>query len=361
MAAIARVGVGRAHESGLEHSGQMDVVEIAAAAGDEVGILDARHRRSEISNAHIGLLFWTAALPCIWSVVVGPTRLTASFKNRTGRSKRKRGKAWNELRRQRHVDGGAYRRGPRSRRPSLAADRPPCLRSGAACARRAVSRDPDQSAGVSRLAADRRLRWTHMWRRSLDGFTEFSVGDDAVLLGNGFGGTVALAFALAHPKRIGKLVLCDAAACFPEPGKQAFRVMSRESRGRRPRHHCRHRRQAGLLSRLSRRPSAGNRRTPRRSAGDRSGRIPGGLRVAGGCRPGTGAGAARGSDPRRLRRTRSGDAAGVQQTDRRADSARALCRTSDMRTLSAVRAAAGLSRCGPRFHPSFERFRSVRQ
>lgn len=59
-----------------------------------------------------------------------------------------------------------------------------------------------------------------------DGFEEFRIESDAILLGNGFGGTVALAFAIAHPERIGKLVVCDAAAAFPEPGKQAFRVMA---------------------------------------------------------------------------------------------------------------------------------------
>jgi pimeloyl-ACP methyl ester carboxylesterase len=59
-----------------------------------------------------------------------------------------------------------------------------------------------------------------------DGFEEFKIERDAILLGNGFGGTVALAFALAHPERSGKLVISDAAACFPEQGKQAFRVMA---------------------------------------------------------------------------------------------------------------------------------------
>jgi len=59
-----------------------------------------------------------------------------------------------------------------------------------------------------------------------DGFDEFAIGKDALLLGNGFGGTVALAFALAHPERIGKLVLSDAAACFPPEGRQAFAVMA---------------------------------------------------------------------------------------------------------------------------------------
>jgi pimeloyl-ACP methyl ester carboxylesterase len=59
-----------------------------------------------------------------------------------------------------------------------------------------------------------------------DGFDEFGIGPDAILLGNGFGGTLALAFALAHHTRIGKLVLADVAAGFPEGGKEAFRVMA---------------------------------------------------------------------------------------------------------------------------------------
>ncbi len=51
-----------------------------------------------------------------------------------------------------------------------------------------------------------------------DGFDEFRVARDSVLIGNGFGGTVALAFALAHPERISKLVVSDAAAGFPSGG-----------------------------------------------------------------------------------------------------------------------------------------------
>ena len=61
-----------------------------------------------------------------------------------------------------------------------------------------------------------------------DGFDEFGVAKDAVLIGNGFGGTVALAFALAHPKRIAKLVVSDAAACFPPEGRQQFAVMAQK-------------------------------------------------------------------------------------------------------------------------------------
>ena len=61
-----------------------------------------------------------------------------------------------------------------------------------------------------------------------DGFDEFGIAKDAVLMGNGFGGTVALAFAIAHPERISKLVLSDAAACFPPEGRQAFAVMAQK-------------------------------------------------------------------------------------------------------------------------------------
>ena len=59
-----------------------------------------------------------------------------------------------------------------------------------------------------------------------DGFDEFKIGNDAVLIGNGFGGTVALAFALAHPERIAKLVLSDAAAAFPPEGRTQFAAMA---------------------------------------------------------------------------------------------------------------------------------------
>lgn len=59
-----------------------------------------------------------------------------------------------------------------------------------------------------------------------DAFDEFGIGNDAVLIGNGFGGTVALSFALSHADRIAKLVVCDAAATFPEEGRQQFAAMA---------------------------------------------------------------------------------------------------------------------------------------
>jgi 3-oxoadipate enol-lactonase len=59
-----------------------------------------------------------------------------------------------------------------------------------------------------------------------DGFDELKIGSDAILIGNGFGGTVALAFVFAHPERICKLVVSDAAACFPAHGRQEFAAMA---------------------------------------------------------------------------------------------------------------------------------------
>jgi pimeloyl-ACP methyl ester carboxylesterase len=61
-----------------------------------------------------------------------------------------------------------------------------------------------------------------------DGFQEFGIEKDAILIGNGFGGTLALAFAIDHPERIGKLVVSDAAAAFPDEGKKAFAVMAQK-------------------------------------------------------------------------------------------------------------------------------------
>jgi len=61
-----------------------------------------------------------------------------------------------------------------------------------------------------------------------DGFQEFGIGKDAVLIGNGFGGTLALAFAIAHPDRIARLVVSDAAACFPPEGRAQFAAIAQK-------------------------------------------------------------------------------------------------------------------------------------
>jgi 3-oxoadipate enol-lactonase len=62
------------------------------------------------------------------------------------------------------------------------------------------------------------------WLR--DAFDQLKIGNNAILMGNGFGGTVALAFALSNGERISKLVLADVAPGFTEEGKQAFRSMA---------------------------------------------------------------------------------------------------------------------------------------
>jgi 3-oxoadipate enol-lactonase len=55
---------------------------------------------------------------------------------------------------------------------------------------------------------------------------QLGIGENYILCGNGFGGTIALAFALNHPRGIRKLLLVDVAAAFPEGGKNAFRAMA---------------------------------------------------------------------------------------------------------------------------------------
>jgi 3-oxoadipate enol-lactonase len=55
---------------------------------------------------------------------------------------------------------------------------------------------------------------------------EFGVDGNITLLGNGFGGTLALAFAAAKPTALSRLIVVDAAAAFPEVGRQAFVSMA---------------------------------------------------------------------------------------------------------------------------------------
>lgn len=46
------------------------------------------------------------------------------------------------------------------------------------------------------------------------------------VIGNGFGGVIALALAARHGGKLDKLVLADTAACFPEEGRAPFRAMA---------------------------------------------------------------------------------------------------------------------------------------
>jgi 3-oxoadipate enol-lactonase len=56
---------------------------------------------------------------------------------------------------------------------------------------------------------------------------DFSPGQPVRLLGNGYGGFVALQAVIRHPDLADRLVLADAGAAFSEPGREAFRNMAR--------------------------------------------------------------------------------------------------------------------------------------
>jgi 3-oxoadipate enol-lactonase len=57
-------------------------------------------------------------------------------------------------------------------------------------------------------------------------------GHDAIVLGNGYGGFVALQMAIRHPDIAGKLILADCGAAFSEPGREAFRNMAAASKAK---------------------------------------------------------------------------------------------------------------------------------
>src|SRR3954464_14509118 len=51
-------------------------------------------------------------------------------------------------------------------------------------------------------------------------------GEDVIVLGNGYGGFVALQMAIRHPNIATKLILADCGAAFSEAGRDAFRNMA---------------------------------------------------------------------------------------------------------------------------------------
>jgi 3-oxoadipate enol-lactonase len=56
--------------------------------------------------------------------------------------------------------------------------------------------------------------------------------DGAIVLGNGYGGFVALQMAIRHPGIASQLILADCGAAFSEDGRQAFRNMAAASKAR---------------------------------------------------------------------------------------------------------------------------------
>jgi 3-oxoadipate enol-lactonase len=57
-------------------------------------------------------------------------------------------------------------------------------------------------------------------------------GRETIVLGNGYGGFVALQMAIRHPGIAGRLVLADCGAAFSEAGREAFRNMAAASKAR---------------------------------------------------------------------------------------------------------------------------------
>jgi 3-oxoadipate enol-lactonase len=57
-------------------------------------------------------------------------------------------------------------------------------------------------------------------------------GKDAIVLGNGYGGFVALQMAIRHPGIAARFVLADCGAAFSEPGREAFRNMAAASKAK---------------------------------------------------------------------------------------------------------------------------------
>ena len=57
-------------------------------------------------------------------------------------------------------------------------------------------------------------------------FTALGLTSDTDVLGNGFGGFIATAFAARHGSRFRRLVIADSLIAFPEPAKQPLRMLA---------------------------------------------------------------------------------------------------------------------------------------
>jgi 3-oxoadipate enol-lactonase len=68
--------------------------------------------------------------------------------------------------------------------------------------------------------------------RMAEAVKDAAAGDGAIVLGNGYGGFVALQMAIRHPGIATKLILADCGAAFSEPGREAFRSMAAASRAK---------------------------------------------------------------------------------------------------------------------------------
>jgi len=68
--------------------------------------------------------------------------------------------------------------------------------------------------------------------RTAEAVQDGAGGEAAIVLGNGYGGFVALQMAIRHPKLASKLILADCGAAFSQDGRQAFRNMAAASKAK---------------------------------------------------------------------------------------------------------------------------------
>jgi 3-oxoadipate enol-lactonase len=68
--------------------------------------------------------------------------------------------------------------------------------------------------------------------RMAEAVNDAAGGDEVIVLGNGYGGFVALQMAIRNPGIASRLILADCGAAFSEQGRQAFRNMAAASRAR---------------------------------------------------------------------------------------------------------------------------------
>jgi 3-oxoadipate enol-lactonase len=68
--------------------------------------------------------------------------------------------------------------------------------------------------------------------RMAEAMNELADSEDVIVLGNGYGGFVALQMAIRHPDIAARLILADCGAAFSEAGREAFRNMAAVTRAR---------------------------------------------------------------------------------------------------------------------------------
>ena len=68
--------------------------------------------------------------------------------------------------------------------------------------------------------------------RMAEAVRDAAAGQQPIVLGNGYGGFVALQMAIRHPDVASKLILADCGAAFSEQGREAFRNMAAASKAK---------------------------------------------------------------------------------------------------------------------------------